>query len=334
MSGPSRIQRDMNEYLVQRGMFEELRESYWPSLTRPIPTSYKASRSEYPVDGRSSTSQAFPCVLGRAPRAIENQSHARREYAPTFAGYSSPPPGLTTRSPLPPVQSASYARQRSAYQYSHHEYSAQATPPATRVPILATSTNDIDEVFACLTIAPFSPPKWQTPKPFASPGPADRSPSLDQLDQRAEPVSLQASPPASNDSTPLSTPSDSSCGDEVVYKVTTAPHSSEVTPTARDFPQTYTPIMKPESSEICQPSAPASAFAAPVMSGAAAWDLKHDKSFAPSAVSTSADWSYALSAPATAASRLSNATSPDTSTMDGLASWANRDPDPPEVHWL
>ncbi|GAA5862437.1 hypothetical protein JCM3774_002516 [Rhodotorula dairenensis] len=337
MSWPSRLQRALNEYLIQQGAFEGLAEYFQPSLPKPIPTSYKVSRSELAFGGRhiSASSRVLPGVLEQPTRIYESHIYAQTECT-TSNAYSASTPVSTNGSLQPP---ASYTKQRTAYQYSRHEVPAQVAPPATRTPILATSTSDIDQVFARLSIAPFSPPPppSQSPQPFTPPSRNGSSPNLS---QSAQPVSLRTSPPASNGSTPLSTPSDSSCGDEVVYKVTTALCSLDATPTARGFGQTFTPAAEPKSQgapmspQLRQPSMPAS-ISPPTqaVSSAASWDPRPDKRPAPSTSITSADWSYTPSTPPTAASRLSPATSPLIPTLYTPATWSARSPEPSRVHW-
>lgn len=223
-----------------------------------------------------------------------------------------------------------HANQPGAQAYSAQKIQAL---PASRAEVLATSSRDIDRAFARMSISSFSQPMPmpRSPEPFAS-SPAGRPSS--HLEERAQPVSLQSSSPPSNGSTPLSTPSDSSHGDEVVYKTAPAAAGPDLDPAPRALattsssrrldpsppgPQPLTSLM---STSTIHQEAPMTAAAT-----AARWNPQPDSMRSPRANITLADWSYTPPASSTRPSL-------PTPTMWIPPSWDPHAPTPPDVYWL
>lgn len=310
MSEPSRLQRETNAYLIQNGKYKALAGDYYPVLHKPLPTAYETCQSGH---GRLHEPFASQCVTPPT-RTYESRSYAQTSQRSYGVSY---------------VPSTRHVHQPGAQANSAQKIQAL---PAPRAEVLATSSLDIDQVFARMSISSFSPPMPmpRSPEPFIS-SPAGRSSS--HLEERAQPVSLQSSSPASNGSTPLSTPSDSSHGDEVVYKAPSAAGAPDLDPAPRELATTSSsPRLEPSSQgpqPLTSPTSTSMIHQVPRTAAATAarWNPQRDPMRSLHANITLADWSYTPSASSTRPSL-------PTPTMWIPPSWDPHAPTPPDIYWL
>ena len=324
MSWPSRLQRETNAYLIRHGACEELADYYHPVLQKPLPTSYKAYQSGHGWLHEPFASNAtFVQVVAPPTRTYQSQNYAQTSHR-SYGALSMAP--------------SHYANQPGAEPYSAQRYQAQ---PASHAPISATSTRDVDQVFARMSISSVSRPMPPSPELFVSPRAGGSS---SYLEARAQPVSLQSSS-SPDGSTPLSTPSDSSHGDEVVYKAPSVAGAPDLDPAPRELATTTSPTAKPKSPRksssprlvpprlgpqpSTSPTSTSTMHHASMTAGATAtrWNPQLDPMRSPHANITLADWSY---------------TPPASSTRPSLPTptmWIppSRDPcapTPPDIYWL
>ena len=326
ISWPSRLQRETNAYLIRHSACEELADYYHPVLQKPLPTSYKAYQSGHGWLHEPFASNAtFVQVVAPPTRTYLSQNYAQTSHRSDGSSYGPP---------------TCYAKQQGAELYSAQRYQAQ---PASHAPILATSNRDIDQLFARMSISSVSRPLPPSPEPFVSPR-AGISPS--HLEESAQPVSLEtSSSPPSNGSTALSTPSDGSHGDEVVYNPPSAAGAPDHDPAPRELATTTSPTAKPKSPResssprLVPPRLGPQASTSPMSNltmhhasmtagaTAARWNPQLDPMRSPHANITLADWSYTRPATSTRPSL-------PTPTVWIPPSWTPRAPTPPDIYWL
>ncbi|GAA5985288.1 hypothetical protein JCM10908_002606 [Rhodotorula pacifica] len=363
-SWQSRAQRYRNYELIDEQAIDDLVRHYWPYVVNTVPTAYLSAEYERwmraPLEpearvdvGPSVSSEPVPPPTFSRPLSSSSVFNGHTATIATTAAATAPLPPQTvssstsTVSPTPPTSPAKYSASlvtgRNVRTRKGEKAQPQSPPTsASKDPYMASSANDIDQLFARMSLSfPSSPPAHSdqsinTPTRLASAPTESTSTTNTASEQnvhyyhspRALLSDISPSPPhVTGEFVLVSESSNSGHSDEVVYK---APIQSASTPAAEageGDPAPSSPPPAPSSSPPAppSPSAPRSRIED--------WTAPNQALRGSAATISLPDWSYAPPTSAEATTAPSSPPSASSPTHANPASRHSRRSQSPQVYY-